>query len=204
MGDRVRTGSLLAPGYPREYLTHLGFWQTSSFYWPFPFSLTFSLGLIRSPLPFLPALSTFWKPFALRLGKQAVGPLAVLGFCTPLQGSFLASTHPQRSPWLQRWDKGGHLQSWVSCPGLPGASLRGLDLEHSWFIHLWTLTFTEHFLSASSGSCPGPAGLLFVLSKDKVAEAQSRHLIPNSKFPALRVHHSILVPIFGVTCLSHP
>lgn len=77
--------------------------------------------------------------------------------------------------------------------GIPGSYI-SLDLNIHRALPVCLLWFLSWF----------SRGLLFVLSKDKVAEAQSRHLIPNSKFPALRVHHSILVPIFGVTCLSHP
>lgn len=66
----MRPGSLLAPGYPREYLTHLGFWQISSFPWSFPIPLTAipALTPLILPAPFMPALPTSWQPPSLWLG----------------------------------------------------------------------------------------------------------------------------------------
>lgn len=145
----MRPGSLLAPGYPREYLTPVGFWQISSFSWSFPGP---------SPLtsPALACSSTSWQPFAL-------WPLAVLageflaGFLSP-EGAPPSADVGQRRPFTAL----GFLSERTGPLSFPGSCL-----------------WTSRGPAQSTSSCL-PL-LLFVLSKDNVVEAQSRHLSPSSK-----------------------
>lgn len=146
LSDRVRPGSLLAPGYPREYLTPLGFWQISRFSWSFP-----RPSLLTSPA--LACSSTSWQPFAL-------WPLAVLAVYTPLRGVscwvFVPRGPPPSADVGQRrpFTALGFLSERTGPLSFPGSCL-------------WTSRGP-----AQSTSSYLPL-LLFVLSKDNVVEAQS-------------------------------
>lgn len=73
--DRVRPGSLLPSGYPREYLALLGSQLISGFSRSFPTlrtSIPALTPLIRS-LPPMPALLTSWQPSSLAGGREQEG-----------------------------------------------------------------------------------------------------------------------------------